>query len=138
MNPLSHADVGVERYKEEIKQVIQIIKDINDLHDNYQYEVIVAGGEEVQFNKINVAGNTYIANYEIIDSFYKLTDNQNDIIYSEFEGKFVSYEFQPLLGNTQTGTYNGKKKSMKENYDDFIDKNGLTSSANWMDDLCFL
>ncbi|KAA6339984.1 DNA replication and repair protein RecF [termite gut metagenome] len=136
LNPLSHADVGVERYKEEIKRVIQIIQSIKNLHNNYKLEIIVSGGEEIQIRKTDLNGNKYTANYELVDSFYKLTDNSSNTMYSEFSAKYVSYSFTPTIGTPQIGTYNGKQKRMEDNYKDFIGKNKqLIGSANWMGDL---
>ena len=39
LNPLSHADVGVERYKGEIKRVIQVVEAIEKLHKENTIEV---------------------------------------------------------------------------------------------------
>jgi hypothetical protein len=135
LNPLSHADVGVERYKEEIKQVIQIIKDINDLHDKYKLETIISGGNNIQISQNSANGDLYIATYELSDSLYKLTDNQNNIVYSDFMGKIISYEFHSLSGTVKSGTLNGNTLSMKVNHQNFMDKYKLFGSANWMDDL---
>lgn len=72
LNPLSHADVGVERYKGEIKRVIQVIEAIEKLHNENTIEVIVAGGEKIQIILSNVTGELFKGVYELSDFFIKL------------------------------------------------------------------
>jgi hypothetical protein len=82
LNPLSHADVGVERYKVEIKQVIKIITLIEALHSNHTIEVIIAGGEELQIRQTNAKGDLCKGIYILSDSLYKLTFPTGEIKYS--------------------------------------------------------
>lgn len=136
LNPLSHADVGVERYKEEIKQVIKIIQGIETLHSTNKLEVIIAGGEVIQIRQTSVNGDLYIGNYELADSLYKLTNAAGNMAYSTFEGRIISWEKTETNGTITNGQFNNKtKKQMNTNHSDFVILNTLTGSANWMDDL---
>jgi len=131
LNPLSHADVGVERYKEEIRQVIQILDKIKILHSEFSLETIISGGSHIQLRQIK-NGSTYIAEYELKDSLYKLVNANGNIKYSSFKGKMIGYR---MLTDAELSPFNGQNKTMKENHTDFIANNTLTGSANWMDDL---
>lgn len=131
LNPLSHADVGVERYKEEIRQVIQILEKIKILHSEFSLETIISGGSHIQLIQIK-NGDTYIAEYELKDSLYKLNDADGNIKFNSFKGKMIGYR---MLTDAELSPFNGQNKTMEENHSDFIANNTLTSSANWMDDL---
>ena len=136
LNPLSHADVGVERYKGEIKRVIQVVEAIEKLHKENSIEVIVAGGEEIQIRQTNAAGDLFKGIYELSDSLYKLTDQTGAIQYSTFTGRIIGWEKVDALAVVTNGTFNNKpKKTMQENHTDFMTLNTLTGSANWLDDL---
>lgn len=136
LNPLSHADVGVERYKGEIKQVIQIINQVELLHSNNNLKVIIAGGEEIQIRQSAANGDLLIGIYELNDSLYKLTDQAGTIRYSDFVGRISGWEKVDVSGIITKGTFNNKqKKSMQANHTDFMQHNTLVGSANWMDDL---
>jgi len=136
LNPLSHADVGVERYKGEIKRVIQIVEAIEKLHNENTIEVIVAGGEEIQIRQTNAAGDLFKGIYELSDSFYKLTDQASIIRYSTFSGKITGWEKVDSATVVTNETFSNKpKKTMQENHTDFMKRNTLTGSTNWMDDL---
>ncbi|WP_205503830.1 AAA family ATPase [Rufibacter psychrotolerans] len=138
LNPLSHADVGVERYKEEIKQVIRILKQIVLIHSSIEYKVVIAGGEVIQIRITDAKGDSYSANYELNDSLYKLI-NFPFTPYSSFSGKIVSWEKVEVNGNTTNGKFSNKlKKTMEENHADFLQLNGVHGSTNWMDDLYFV
>lgn len=135
LNPLSHADVGVERYKGEIKQVIQIVESIKKLHDGSFLEVIFAGGEKIEIRQRNTSGDLLKGIYVLSDSLYKLTD-QSGVIYSKFEGQIVGC--QKVEGNGNVLKYelqNKPKKEMEQYHREFMQKHDLTPSANWMDDL---
>jgi len=136
LNPLSHADVGVERYKGEINQVIQIIKQIESLHVQNKLVVIVAGGEEIQIRQFAANGDLYIASYELNDSLYRLTNPAGNILYSVFKGSIIRWEKQETNGTiTNFKLNNNQKRKMSDNYADFINRYKLVTSANWMDDL---
>lgn len=136
LNPLSHADVGVERYKGEIKQVIQIIKKIEELHSTNLIEVIVAGGEEIKIRQVAANGDFYTGVYELSDSLYKLTDQVGTVRYSDFIGRITGWENVESGGNVTNVSFSNKpKKTMKANHTDFMALNTLTGSANWMNDL---
>lgn len=136
LNPLSHADVGVERYKGEIKRVIQVVESIKKLHKENILDVIIAGGEEIQIRQTNAAGELFIGIYELSDSFYKLTDQTGTVKYSTFEGRITGWEKVDALAVVTNGTFSNKpKKTTQENHTDFMRLNTLTGSANWMDDL---
>lgn len=136
LNPLSHADVGVERYKGEIKRVIQVVEAIEKLHKENTIEVIVAGGEEIQIRQTNAAGDLFKGIYELSDSLYKLTDQAGAIKYSIFTGKIIGWEKVDAAAVVTNGTLNNKqKKTLQENHTDFMTLYTLTGSANWMDDL---
>lgn len=136
LNPLSHADVGVERYKGEIKQVIQIINQVELLHSNNNLKVIIAGGEEIQIRQSAANGDLLISTYELNDSLYKLTDPAGTFRYSDFVGRISGWEKVDVNGIITKGTFNNKqKKSMQANHTDFMQHNTLVGSANWMDDL---
>lgn len=136
LNPLSHADVGVERYKGEIKRVIQVVEAIEKLHKENEIEVIVAGGEEIQIRQTNAAGDLFKGIYELSDSLYKLTDHTGGIIYSKFEGRITSCEKVETNGNVSTWPLkNTQKKEMQLQHTELMNRNNLTGSANWMDDL---
>lgn len=136
LNPLSHADVGVERYKGEIKRVIQVVEAIEKLHKENTIEVIVAGGENIQIRQTNAAGDLFKGIYELSDSLYKLTDQAGAIQYSTFTGRIIGWEKVDATSAVSNGTLGNKqKKTMQENHTDFMTKNTLTGSVNWMDDL---
>jgi energy-coupling factor transporter ATP-binding protein EcfA2 len=136
LNPLSHADVGVERYKGEIKRVIQVVEAIEKLHKENTIEVIVSGGEEIQIRQTNAAGDLFKGFYELSDSLYKLTDQAGTIKYSTFTGRIIGWEKVDVLAVVNNGTFSNKpKKTMQENHTDFMNLNFLRGSANWMDDL---
>ena len=136
LNPLSHADVGVERYKGEIKRVIQVVEAIEKLHKENTIEVIVAGGENIQIRQTNAAGDLFKGIYELSDSLYKLTDQAGTIKYSTFTGRITSWEKVDATAVVTNGTFNNKpKKTMQENHTDFMNQNTLTGSGNWLDDL---
>lgn len=136
LNPLSHADVGVERYKSEIKRVIQVVEAIERLQKENTLEVIVAGGEEIHLRKSNSAGDVLVGKYEPIDSLYKINGLSGSVRFSSFDAKI--FECQKIEPNGSVATWtlsNSNKKEMERNYLDFIGRNGLTASSNWMDDL---
>lgn len=136
LNPLSHADVGVERYKGEIKRVIQVVELIEKLHKENTLVIIIAGGEEIQIKQTNAAGDLFKGIYELSDSLYKLTDQAGTIKYSTFTGRITSWEKVDAKAVVTNGTFNNKpKKTMQENHIDFINQNTLTGSGNWLDDL---
>jgi energy-coupling factor transporter ATP-binding protein EcfA2 len=136
LNPLSHADVGVERYKGEIKRVIQVVEAIEKLHKENTIEVIVAGGENIQIRQTNAAGDLFKGIYELSDSLYKLTDQAGAIKYSIFTGRIIGWEKVDALAVVTNGTLSNKpKKTMQENHTDFMTLNTLTGSANLLDDL---
>lgn len=135
LNPLSHADVGVERYKGEIKRVIQVVEAIEKLHKENTIEVIVAGGEEIQIRQTNAAGDLFKGIYELSDSLYKLTDQTGAIQYSAFKGRIIGWEKVDVNGVVDNGELNHNAKSMFVNHQSFMDTHNLTGSANWLDDL---
>jgi AAA15 family ATPase/GTPase len=135
LNPLSHADVGVERYKGEIKRVIQVVEAIEKLHKENEIEVIVAGGEEIQIRQTNAAGDLFKGIYELSDSLYKLTDQTGAIQYSAFTGRIIGWEKVDVNGVVDNGELNQNAKSMFVNHQRFMDTHNLTGSANWLDDL---
>ncbi len=136
LNPLSHADVGVERYKGEIKRVIQVVEAIEKLHKENTIEVIVAGGEEIQIRQTNATGDLFKGIYELSDSLYKLTDHAGTVKYSKFSGRIIGWEKVDAAMIVTNGTFSNKpKKTLQENHKDFMAKNTLIGSANWMDDL---
>ncbi|GMQ31604.1 AAA family ATPase [Algoriphagus confluentis] len=136
LNPLSHADVGVERYKSEIKRVIQVIEAIERLQKENILEVIVAGGEEIHLKKSNSAGDVLVGKYVLIDSLYKLIYPSGAIFLSTFEAKIFECEKTESNGNVTTWPLSSsQKKEMQKNYSDFIGRHSLTASSNWMDDL---
>jgi energy-coupling factor transporter ATP-binding protein EcfA2 len=136
LNPLSHADVGVERYKGEIKRVIQVVEAIEKLHKENTIEVIVAGGEEIQIRQTNAAGDLFKGIYELSDSLYKLTDHAGTIKYSTFSGRITACEKVENNGNIETWPLgNSQKKEMDIYHSELMQRNNLTGSANWLDDL---
>lgn len=136
LNPLSHADVGVERYKGEIKRVIQVVEAIEKLHKDNTIEVIVAGGEEIQIRKTNAAGDLFKGIYELSDSLYKLTDLAGTVKYSIFSGRITACEKVENDGNIKTWPLgNSQKKEMDIYHSELMQRNNLTGSANWLDDL---
>jgi len=136
LNPLSHADVGVERYKGEIKNVINIVQATARLHKETQLNVIVAGGEKIEIRNTNIGGDLYKGIYELSDSLYKLTDVAGVISYSRFDGRIVAWEKITAGGIVTNGLFANKpKKNMQENHTDFVNLNTLTSPPNWMDEL---
>lgn len=135
LNPLSHADVGVERYKGEIKRVIHVVEAIEKLHNENTIEVIVAGGEEIQISQTNAAGDLFKGIYELSDSLYKLTDQTGAIQYSAFTGRIIGWEKVDVNGVVDNGELNQNAKSMFVNHQRFMDTHNLTGSANWLDDL---
>lgn len=136
LNPLSHADVGVERYKGEIKSVIQIVESIEKLHNENTLEVIVAGGEKIQIRQTNAAGDLFKGIYELSDSLYKLTDQAGASSYSTFTGRTTGWEHIDASGKVTNGELgNTQKKEMQQNHSDFMQRYRLTGSTNWMDDL---
>jgi energy-coupling factor transporter ATP-binding protein EcfA2 len=136
LNPLSHADVGVERYKGEIKRVIQVVEDIEKLHSENTIEVIIAGGEEMQIRQTNENGDLFKGIYELSDSFYKLTDAAGIISYSSFSGRIIGWEKVEANNTVTNGSIgNTPKKEMQVNHSEFLHRHTLTGSANWMDDL---
>lgn len=136
LNPLSHADVGVERYKGEIKRVIQVVVAIEKLHKENTIEVIVAGGENIQIRQTNAAGDLFKGIYELTDSFYKLTDQAGSVKYSQFNGRIIACEKVETNGKvTSYPLSNTPKKEMMAQHNELMDRNNLTGSANWRDDL---
>ena len=136
LNPLSHADVGVERYKGEIKRVIQVVEAIEKLHKEYTIEVIVAGGENIQIRQTNAEGDLFKGIYELSDSLYQLKGQSVAIKYSIFTGRIIGWEKVDATNVVTYGPFNNKPiKKMQENHNDFMNKNTLTGSANWLDDL---
>lgn len=136
LNPLSHADVGVERYKGEIKRVIHVVEAIEKLHNENTIEVIVAGGEEIHIKQTNAAGDLFKGIYELTDSLYKLTDLAGTVKYSTFSGRIIGWEKVDATSAVSNGTIGNKqKKTMQENHSTFMNLYTLTGSANWFDDL---
>lgn len=136
LNPLSHADVGVERYKGEIKRVIQIVEAIEKLHKENTIKRIVAGGEEIQIRIADANGSIFIGIYELTDSLYKHIKTNGNIRYSKFSGRIIGWEKVDALAVVTNGTLSNKpKKTMQENHTDFMNLYTLTGSANWLDDL---
>lgn len=136
LNPLSHADVGTERYKGEIKNVIKIVESIARLNKETELSVIVAGGEKIEIRNTNIGGDLYKGIYELSDSLYKLTNVAGVVSYSRFDGRIIAWEKITPGGIVTNGVFANKpKKSMQENHTDFVNLNALTSPANWMDEL---
>jgi AAA15 family ATPase/GTPase len=136
LNPLSHADVGVERYKGEIKRVIQVVESIEKLHKEYILEVIVAGGEEIQIRQTNTAGDLFKGIYTLTDSLYKLTEQSGVAKYSKFEGRITSCEKVAANGNEQKWPLkNTPRKELEDQHEELMKRNNLAGSPNWMDDL---
>ena len=136
LNPLSHADVGVERYKAEIKEVMNIIEKIEDLHTNFSYEAVIAGGDLIHISQTNSSGEIFKCIYELSDTLFKMTKPDGSISFSTFSGRIVGWEKTDSHGVVTNGTLSNKsKKSMIENHADFLTHHSLTGSVNWMDDL---
>lgn len=120
LNPLSHADVGVERYKQEIKEVDKILKEIDLFHLIVSYKSLISGGETLQV-RLSQAGTTnlFTAEYILKSSLYCAT-YQGNTYFSSFKGKAVrSY----ILSNTgqisNVSNVNGNDKEMIQNYAEF-------------------
>ncbi len=132
LNPLSHADVGVERYKSEINQVISILKQIENVHRNNKWIPLVTGGEEIELVILNPTNNLiYVGVYILKDTYYKI-NNLGNTLYSSFMSKIVkSYvvNSQSIIGNV----YNLTRTNfdMYFNYQLFCNKNGLQMIPNW-------
>lgn len=137
LNPLSHADVGVERYKSEIKQIIEVLEKVKVLHAASNYTAIIAGGELVQVRLHNPATNqTFVGEYELSNTFYSLNYGGNHC-YSSFKGKIVKC-FPINADGTIPQEHiltNSSVKDMQTNYTDFQTKYTLTGLGNWMDSL---
>ena len=110
LNPLSHADVGVERYKGEINQVIHIIKNLEVLHASLTLDIIISGGEEVQIRQIASNGDLFKGIYELNDSLYRLTDSVGAIKYSTFSGRFTGWEKVEVIGTITNGVLSNKPR----------------------------
>lgn len=71
LNPLSHADVGVERYKEEIKRVFKILDEISTFHRSTIFTTVLPGGEEFELRILKPSTNQiYVYSFETQESLY--------------------------------------------------------------------
>ena len=135
LNPLSHADVGVERYKKEIQDVITLLTEIDNLHKTNIWKVILSGGEFLEIRLIDSSSNLNCFKYELNTSFYELMTD-SDRYLSTFNSRMINYKLSDINNNIlNEGDFDGKSNEMKKNYDDCLVKNSLTGSVNWKDDL---
>ncbi|NGP75145.1 AAA family ATPase [Balneolaceae bacterium YR4-1] len=73
LNPLSHAEVGVNRYKVEIQSIFDLIEDIEAFHDSIEYKPLAAGGETLQMRIPKPSTNqiyTYV--FDLKESLYEV------------------------------------------------------------------
>ena len=135
LNPLSHADVGVERYKKEIQDVITLLTEIDNLHKTNIWKVILSGGEFLEIRLIDSSSNLNCFKYELNTSFYELMTDSGRYL-STFNSRMIHYKLSDINNNIlNEGDFDGKSNEMKKNYDDCLVKNSLTGSVNWKDDL---
>jgi len=134
LNPLSHADVGVERYKSEIKQIIEVLESVKLLHQSASYSSTIAGGELLQI-RLNdpVTGLVNVGEYELSTTLY-LLNYAGGNYYSSFRGKIIRcFPINNDGSVTQEYPLTGIVKDMNDNYSDFHTKNNLTPLLSWMD-----
>ncbi len=126
LNPLSHADVGVERYKEEIKQVDTLLKAIDKLHSNSSYKSLVSGGELIQIRIYNQPTiQTFVAEYLLTSSFYHIVKGSVPE-FSSFSGELKRvFAIKDDGSITDDHLLNGNNKNMHENYTEFCSKPGI-------------
>ena len=73
LNPLSHVDVGVSRYKVEIENIITLLKEIEKFHSTIKYRPLLAGGEELQIQLPKPSTNQiYTYSFELKDSIFEV------------------------------------------------------------------
>jgi hypothetical protein len=135
LNPLSHADVGVERYKKEIQDVIVLLTEIENLHKINSWKVILSGGEFLEIRLVDSSSNLNCFTYELNTSFYEImTDSGKHL--SNFNSRLIHYKLSDINNNViKEGDFDGKSNEMKKNYDECLMKNSLTGTANWRDNL---
>lgn len=135
LNPLSHADVGVERYKKEIQDVINLLTESENLHKTNSWKVILSGGEFIEIRLVDSSRNLNCFTYELNTSFYEImTDSGKHL--STFNSRLIHYKLIDINNNIiNEGDFDGKSNEMKKNYDICLIKNCLIGSANWKDDL---
>ncbi|MGN6421657.1 MAG: hypothetical protein ACTHMC_29360, partial [Pseudobacter sp.] len=136
LNQLSKADLGLERYKSEIRQIIDVLEKVKALHATSNYRTIIAGGELVQIRLHNpVSDQIFVGEYELSNSLYLLT-YLGSHYYSSFKGKIVKcFPINPDGTIPQEHTLNGNSKEMLTNYNEFQALHALTATANWGDSL---
>jgi hypothetical protein len=135
LNPLSHADVGVERYKKEIQDVITLLTEIENLHKTNIWKVILSGGDFLEIRLVDSSSNLNCFTYELNTSFYELMNDTGKHL-STFKSRMIHYKLYDKSNIIlKEGDFDGKSNEMEKNYDDCLVKNCLTGSANWRDDL---
>jgi hypothetical protein len=120
LNPLSHADVGVERYKQEIKEVDAVVREIVTFHTQASYKSIASGGEIIQL-RIPQPGTTdlFVAEYVLKTSLYHSIFN-GAAYFSTFKGKAIrSFELSGTGVVSNEHKVNGNDKEMHINYTEF-------------------
>jgi hypothetical protein len=134
LNPLSHADVGVDRYKEEIRLVEKILRSIDTLHSTAQWKSLVNGGEKVRLKIPKpTTTDTFVIEYDLKSSLYYLTTPSATRL-SSFKGKVTRCY---LLANNSTISedtpLNGNDTDMHKNYLDFCrhDKINVRTVTDW-------
>jgi len=76
LNPLSHADVGVDRYKEEINRVFRILEEIENFHNSTIFTPVISGGEEFELRALKPSTNqVYVYSFELQESLYSININ---------------------------------------------------------------
>jgi energy-coupling factor transporter ATP-binding protein EcfA2 len=74
LNPLSHADVGVVRYKEEIIRVFKVLDEIISFQASINYSLIIAGGKEFEIRILKPStSQTYVYSFELQESLYSVS-----------------------------------------------------------------
>lgn len=71
LNPLSHTDNGVSRYKEEINKIIQLLKAIEAFQVKIKWSISIRKGELFQL-RLPVNGNLHIYEIESLQELYSI------------------------------------------------------------------
>lgn len=123
LNPLSHADVGVERYKQEIKEVDKILNAIVSLHMQAAFKSLVSGGETVQLKIPRPATTDFVvAEYVLKSSLYHMAF-KGKLYFSAFKGRVSRcFELSAAGVVSNENALNGNEIDMLSNYTEFCGK----------------
>ncbi len=132
LNPLSHADVGVNRYKEEINEMFRLFENLEAFMKSTKWDVAVAGTSDISLVMHDILnGNTFIGTYELKDSIYRI-EVAGVPQLSTFRSKLKTIILVDSMGSTiSKHDFVRNVKKMFDNYKEFCNSNHLPQIADW-------